>query len=318
MRDRPNEASTTASPSLIPIRRCSHQDQERPPPVPRPSHINSNRDYTIKQGPSLHQTHWFTQIQLAGGSPTTWSAQTRSPTISHDLPRHGPPRHDLPRSFTISHDMVGPSIDSSRPRSLFGLERGDNLLVGLDALRPHCLHQRGGRLGGCRHRCSQCSRSRRPQAPHKTQPWALARSLAARMKAINEMGISCAPLILQSLVERLPISDYRVLPAHTGSRVQLGRTEPTRSSSRCGMTTGAGPPMPGSLREERPHGGSCTIVAPSRAEFASLLLLLAHHVLHARARALRHCWCSDRDSARSADDARDRRPCANLGTVCSG
>ena len=135
--------------------------------------------------------------------------------------------------------MVGPSIDSSRPRSLFGLERGDNLLVVLDALRPHCLHQRGGRLGGCRHRCSQCSRSRRPQAPHKTQPWALARSLAARMKAINEMGISCAPLILRSLVERLPISDYRVLPAHTGSRVQLGRTEPTRSSSRCGMTTGA-------------------------------------------------------------------------------
>ena len=89
MRDR--QASTTASPSLIPIRRCSHQDQERPPPVPRPSHINSNRDYTIKQGPSLHQTHWFTQIQLAGGSPTTWSAQTRSPTIFHDLPRHGRP-----------------------------------------------------------------------------------------------------------------------------------------------------------------------------------------------------------------------------------
>ena len=119
--------------------------------------------------------------------------------------------------------MVGPSIDSSRPRSLLGLERGDNQLVVLDALRPHCLHQRGGRLGGCRHRCSQCSRSRRPQAPHKTQPWALARSLAARMKAINEMGISCAPpLILRSLVERLPISDYRVLPAHTGSRVQLG------------------------------------------------------------------------------------------------
>ena len=89
MRDRPNEASTTASPSLIPIRRCSHQDQERPPP--RTSHTNSNRDSTIKQGPSLHQTHWFTQIQLAGGSPTTWSAHTRSPTISHDLPRHGRP-----------------------------------------------------------------------------------------------------------------------------------------------------------------------------------------------------------------------------------
>ena len=34
--------------------------------MPRPSHINSNRDSTIKQGPSLHQTHWFTQIQLAG------------------------------------------------------------------------------------------------------------------------------------------------------------------------------------------------------------------------------------------------------------
>ena len=79
----------------IPIRRCSYQDQERPPPVPRPSHINSNRDYTIKQGPSLHQTHWFTQIQLAGGSPTTWSAQTRSPTISHDMV--GP--------YTISHDL---------------------------------------------------------------------------------------------------------------------------------------------------------------------------------------------------------------------
>ena len=105
MRDRPNEASTTASPSLIPIRRCSHQDQERPPPVPRPSHINSNRDYTIKQGPSLHQTHWFTQIQLAGGSPTTWSAQTRSPTISHDLPRSPTTWSAQTRSPTIFHDL---------------------------------------------------------------------------------------------------------------------------------------------------------------------------------------------------------------------
>ena len=52
-------------------------------------------------------------------------------TISHDLPRHGRPIHDLPRSPTISHDMVGPSIDSSRSRSLLGLERGENLLVSL-------------------------------------------------------------------------------------------------------------------------------------------------------------------------------------------
>ena len=84
--------------------------RETRPPVPRPSHINSNRDYTIKQGPSLHQTHWFTQIQLAGGSPTTWSA--------HRSTAHGPAAflalsaakislcpcisHDLPRSVTIS------------------------------------------------------------------------------------------------------------------------------------------------------------------------------------------------------------------------
>ena len=94
----PPSINSTASPSLIPIRRCSHQDQERPPPVPRTSHTNSNRDYTIKQGPSLHQTHWFTQIQLAGGSPTTWSAHTRSPTISHDLPRHGRP---IDRQLTV-------------------------------------------------------------------------------------------------------------------------------------------------------------------------------------------------------------------------
>ena len=76
--------------------------------------------------------------------------------------------------------------------------------------------------------------------------------------------------------------------------------------------------MPGSLREERPHGCSCTIIAPSRAEVAALLLLLAHRVMRARARALRHRWFADRDSARSADDARNRRTCAALGTVCAG
>ena len=168
MRDR--QASTTASPSVAAHTKTKRDHPPEPPTQTQTETPRSNKGRRCTRHTGLLKSNW-----------------------PEDLPRHGRPIHDLPRSVTISHDMVGPSIDSSRPRSLLGLERGDNLLVVLDALRPHCLHQRGGRLGGCRHRCSQCSRSRRPQAPHQTQPWALARSLAARMKAINEMGISCAP-----------------------------------------------------------------------------------------------------------------------------
>ena len=52
----------------------------------------------------------------------------------------------------------------------------------------------------------------------------------------------------------------------------------------------------------------------------SLILWLAHHVGHVlHARSLRHCSrAADRVPARSADDARHRRPCAALGTVCAG
>ena len=116
-------------------------------------------------------------------------------TISHDLPRspttwsaHRSTAHCPAAFLALSAAKI-----SLCPCISHDLSLSRCVLVVLDALRPHCLHQRGGRLGGCRHRCSQCSRSRRPQAPHQTQPWALARSLAARMKAINEMGISCAP-----------------------------------------------------------------------------------------------------------------------------
>ena len=50
-----------------------------------------------------------------------------------------------------------------------------------------------------------------------------------------------------------------------------------------------------------------------------LLLLLARHVGHVlHARALRHCARAGRVTTRSADDARHRRLCATLGTVCTG
>jgi SulP family sulfate permease len=45
------------------------------------------------------------------------------------------------------------------------------------------------------------------EAVQAALPWALSRSLAARMKTINEMGISCAP----GISRRVVLSDFRVL-----------------------------------------------------------------------------------------------------------
>ena len=56
---------------------------------------------------------------------------------------------------------------------------------------------------------------------------------------------------------------------------------------------------------------------PCRRIMRCLLLLLARHVL-LHARALRQRRLADRVTAQSADDARHRRPCAALGTVCAG
>ena len=198
----PPSINNTASPSVAAHTKTKRDHPPEPPTQTQTETPRSNKGRRCTRHTGLLKSNW-----------------------PEDLPRHGPPRHDLPRSPTISHDMVRPdtiSHDLSRSPTTWSAHRSTAhgpaaflalsaatislcpcishdlslsrcVLVVLDALRPHCLHQRGGRLGGCRHRCSQCSRSRRPQAPHQTQPWALARSLAARMKAINEMGISCAP-----------------------------------------------------------------------------------------------------------------------------
>ena len=106
----------------FPIRRRTHQDQQRPPPDP--SHTNSNRDSTNKGSRCTRHTgslkpDWpedssemtksrpndEIQTRLAGRTPMTWSAHPRSPTISHD-------------------------IDGSRARRLVGLESAPTISFG--------------------------------------------------------------------------------------------------------------------------------------------------------------------------------------------
>ena len=61
--------------------------QERPPPRPLPHRLKQRLH---KQGPSLHQTQWFTQIQSAGGSlflqaplQPLWWRRSRRPQAPH-------------------------------------------------------------------------------------------------------------------------------------------------------------------------------------------------------------------------------------------
>ncbi len=96
----------------FPIRRRTHQDQQRP--APDPSHTNSNRDSTNKGSRCTRHTLVHSN-PIARRTPTTWSAYL----------------HDLPQS-----PMTSTAHEPAPFLALRARRQSPLVLVVLDALRP--------------------------------------------------------------------------------------------------------------------------------------------------------------------------------------
>ena len=142
------------------------------------------------------------------------------PEDSHDLPQSPITAHEPAPFLALRARRQSPLVlvvlDALRPPARRSLRRTQAPLIVSDCLglpliasdgrRHRCKHFCRRR---CRRRCSRCGGGARGDGSLISEwalPWALSRSLAARMKTINEMRISCAPGI-----SRVVLSDFRVL-----------------------------------------------------------------------------------------------------------